>query len=253
MDIICFANDWDGDPLSKKHIMRRLARRGARVLWVNSLGNRAPRLASRGDRMRALRKVTRFVKSAARGPRQVGDNVWVADPRAAPFYGSAWAARANGALIGLHVRAAAARLGLRDTVHYTFVPASAWVAGRVGERALVYHAADEYQAFDGAEPGAIAALEDALLARADLLVACSAPRLDGKAARGRRALLVRHGVEHEHFARALDGATPVPEALARLRGPVAGFIGLVAEWVDLRLLGTIADRLAAGGGGSVAI
>ena len=29
MDIICFANDWDGDPLPKRHIMSGLARRGA--------------------------------------------------------------------------------------------------------------------------------------------------------------------------------------------------------------------------------
>jgi glycosyltransferase involved in cell wall biosynthesis len=253
VDIICFANDWDGDPLSKKHIMRRLARRGARVLWVNSLGNRAPKLGSRGDRMRALRKAKRFIESAARGPRPVDDNIWVLDPMAAPFYGSALAARANGALVGLHVRAAAARLGLRDTVHYTFVPASAWVAGRIGERVLVYHAADEYGAFDGAAPDAINALEDALLTRADLYVACSAPLLDGKAGRCRRSLLVRHGVEHDHFARALDAATPLPPALARLAGPVVGFIGLVAEWVDLRLLGRIADRLAAEGGGSVAV
>ena len=37
-DIIFFANDWDGDPLSKKHIALRLAQKN-RVLWVNSTGN----------------------------------------------------------------------------------------------------------------------------------------------------------------------------------------------------------------------
>src|SRR5262249_61662295 len=40
-DIIVFANDWTGDPLSKKHIVQRLAARN-RILWVNSLGNRNP-------------------------------------------------------------------------------------------------------------------------------------------------------------------------------------------------------------------
>src|SRR5689334_19457508 len=38
-DIICFCNDWDGDPLSKKHIMQRLAKKN-RILWVNSVGVR---------------------------------------------------------------------------------------------------------------------------------------------------------------------------------------------------------------------
>src|SRR5215470_20288376 len=120
MDIICFANDWDGDPLSKKHIMRRMARRGARVLWVNSLGNRAPRFGDKKDRLRAVRKLERFARSAWDGPRPVEDRIWVVDPIAAPIYGSAAAARLNGMVIGAHVRNAAWRLGMRDAVHYTF-------------------------------------------------------------------------------------------------------------------------------------
>ena len=39
-DVICFSNDWSGDPLSKTHLMRLLARDN-RVLWVNSIGYRA--------------------------------------------------------------------------------------------------------------------------------------------------------------------------------------------------------------------
>ena len=41
-DLVVFSNDWDGDPLSKIHIMRILSREN-RVLWVNSIGNRAPK------------------------------------------------------------------------------------------------------------------------------------------------------------------------------------------------------------------
>jgi len=249
MDIICFANDWDGDPLSKKHIMRRLARRGARVLWVNSLGNRAPKLGDAKDRLRAVRKVSRFARSAWDGPREVDRNIWVVDPIAAPVYGSRWAARANAVFVGAHVRNAAWRLGMRDPVHYSFVPASAWVAGQLGESALVYHAADEYSAFGGADARAILALEEELLRRADLYIACSAPLLESKAPRVRgRSILVRHGVEHDHFARALDPTTEIPEALRALPKPVVGFVGLIAEWVDLDLMGRLADRLAERGG-----
>ena len=48
-DIICFCNDWDGDPLSKKHIALRLAKKN-RVLWVNSTGNRNPTASVRDFR-----------------------------------------------------------------------------------------------------------------------------------------------------------------------------------------------------------
>ena len=40
-DMLCFSHDWSGDPLSKTHLMRLLARDN-RVLWVNSIGYRAP-------------------------------------------------------------------------------------------------------------------------------------------------------------------------------------------------------------------
>ena len=82
-DIICFSNDWDGDPLSKKHIMQRLAKRN-RILWVNSLGNRNP-TASAQDFKRVLKKLKDF----ARGSRQVENGIHVFSPLAIPFHGNA--------------------------------------------------------------------------------------------------------------------------------------------------------------------
>ena len=57
-DIVCFSNDWDSDPLSKKHIMVRLAKKN-RVLWINSIGNRKP-TASVRDFKRVLKKLRDF-------------------------------------------------------------------------------------------------------------------------------------------------------------------------------------------------
>jgi hypothetical protein len=51
-DIVCFPQDWTGDPLSKTHLMRILARDN-RVLWVNSIGLCAPS-ASVADASRAF-------------------------------------------------------------------------------------------------------------------------------------------------------------------------------------------------------
>ena len=52
-------------------------------------------------------------------------------------------------------------------------------------------------------------------------------------ARNRYApILVRHGVDHTHFARAIDDQTPIPVDLQSLPRPIIGFHGLVAEWID---------------------
>src|SRR3954464_3469703 len=88
-DIVCFANDWSGDPLSKKHVMTRLAKRN-RVLWGNSLGNRAPRASGR-DLKRIFDKLQRF----AGGLVQVDENIHVLSPIAVPNYRSSFMRRVN--------------------------------------------------------------------------------------------------------------------------------------------------------------
>ncbi len=51
-DMLCFSHDWSGDPLSKTHLMRLLAR-DSRVLWINSIGYRAPSVCGRDFRRAA--------------------------------------------------------------------------------------------------------------------------------------------------------------------------------------------------------
>ena len=84
-DIVLFSNDWDGDPLSKTHIARILARDN-RILWVNRLGNRAPR-ANLHDAARLWRKAASFA-SDLREIREVERNLFVLSPLAVPSYGS---------------------------------------------------------------------------------------------------------------------------------------------------------------------
>src|SRR5881394_3716023 len=86
-DIVCFANDWSGDPLSKKHVMTRLTKKN-RVLWVNSLGNRAPRASTR-DMMRIVDKLTKFANYLSEDPVEVAPNIHVITPLAIPSYSSA--------------------------------------------------------------------------------------------------------------------------------------------------------------------
>jgi hypothetical protein len=232
-DIVCFSNDWDGDPLSKTHIMKILARDN-RVLWVNSIGNRAPR-ASAADARRAWKKLS----DVARGLTEPVKNLHVLAPLYVPAYGSEAVRRANGELLRLQVRRAMRRLGMRRPISWSFLPSAATVAGRLDEELVVYHVVDEFSAFSDASRH-VAELEARLLRRADLVVASSEKLLEDKRRVNRRAVLVRHGVDHAHFARAL-AAGPLPEPLRALPRPVIGFFGLVADWIDLPLVRKVAD------------
>src|SRR3954454_22153499 len=86
-DMLCFSHAWSGDPPSKTHFMRLLARDN-RVLWVNSIGYRAPTV-SRRDLSRATKKVL-----AAAGPlREVEPGIHILNPLVLPAYGKPWARR----------------------------------------------------------------------------------------------------------------------------------------------------------------
>lgn len=232
LDIVCFSNDWDGDPLSKTHLMRILARDG-RVLWVNSLGNRSAR-ASAAD----AAKIARKLRAAARGLVEVERNIHVLSPLYVPAYGNPLATRANAVLVRLQVLAAMRRLGMRRPISWCFLPSAAPVAGTLGEALVLYHVVDEFSAFSDASAH-VPALEERLLRRADLVVASSEKLLEAKRRVNPNTVLVRHGVDWAHFARACEPG-PIPEDLARLPRPVIGFFGLVADWIDLALVRRVA-------------
>jgi hypothetical protein len=232
-DIVCFSNDWDGDPLSKTHLMRILSR-DARVLWVNSLGNRSATASAR-DAARIAKKL----RAALRGLVEAEPNIHVLSPLYVPAYGNRVAGRANRVIVRLQIRAAMRRLGMRRPVSWCFLPSAAPVAGTLGEDLVVYHVVDDFSAFSDASPS-VPEMERRLVARADLVVASSEKLFEEKRLENPNTVLVRHGVDWTHFARACEPG-PIPDDLARLPRPVIGFFGLVADWIDLELVRRVAD------------
>lgn len=233
-DIVCFSNDWDGDPLSKTHIMRILSREN-RVLWVNSLGNRTPR-ASTSD----ARKIFLKLKAAARGVTEPEPNIHVLAPVYVPAYGSETVRALNRVFLRQQVLLAMRRLGMRDPISWSFLPSAATVAGSIGEELVIYHVVDEFSAFSDASEH-VAELEERLLRRADLVIASAEKLLASKSRVNANAVLVRHGVDFAHFEKALLPETQVPAELAALPRPVIGFFGLIADWIDLELVREVAD------------
>jgi glycosyltransferase involved in cell wall biosynthesis len=232
-DIICFANDWFADPLSKKHIMLRFART-RRVLWINSINNRRPRLAKKD-----LSRVFQKLKGFKGGIKQVENNIWVLTPLFIPFHGNKFFNDLNRRLLGYQIRRAISNLGLQDPVNWTFVPAAATVAGHLGEKCVVYHCVDEYTAFSDAA-GEIRAREADLLKKSQLVVVSSSKLLESKREQNSNTHFVSHGVDFEHFKKATAPETTLAPETAALTKPILGFHGLIADWVDIPLIAGIA-------------
>jgi glycosyltransferase involved in cell wall biosynthesis len=234
-DILCFANDWRADPLSKKQIMMRLARQH-RILWVNSINNRRPRLAAK-DFRRTVQKLRDF----SEGLVQVEERIWVISPLYFPYHAHPIARSFNNQFMSWQVRKALRHLKFINPIAWTFVPTSADVIGHFDERLIVYQCVDEYGAFTDAAPE-VREREQELLDKSDLVIVSSSALLETKKKRNPRTYLVTHGVDYEHFRHASDIDTPMASELDAINRPILGFHGLLADWVDLPLIAEVARQ-----------
>lgn len=232
--IICFSQDWQGDPTSKKHIMRILSKEN-RVLWVNSIGMRRPTAAA-GDVRRVFAKLRRIVA----GVHEVEPNIFVMDPPVLPLPGVAAAERVNRIVLAARLRTLSRRLAMGRPLVWTFLPNVNWLLGRLHERMVIYHCVDEYSEFSGVPKEVIVRMEQDLIRRADIVFTSAEKLCEERRALNPRTHFIPHGVDVAHFSQALDPSTAVPPAIAALPKPVIGFFGLLADWVDVDMIGALA-------------
>jgi len=233
--IVAFAKDWHEDPTSNHHVLRELART-RRVLWLNSLATRTPKLSSSRDLGKIRRKLAEFVK----GPVNVENDLWVMSPLVLPLPHSAAARAINRQVLRATIRALRLRLGIRDFHLWTFLPNTGDYVGTLGEQLAVYYCVDEWSMFSYLDRDATAAAERRLLERVDVTFAINHALADAKRAVCPATHVSPHGVDHALFARALDDATQVPADLAALPHPRIGFYGTLQSWVDFELIAHVA-------------
>ena len=233
--IVAFAKDWHEDPTSNHHVLRELAKT-RRVLWLNSLATRTPKLSSGRD----LGKIKRKLGEFARGPQNVENDLWVMSPLVLPLPHSAVARAINRQVLRATIRALRLRLGIKDFQLWTFLPNTADYVGTLGESLSVYYCVDEWSMFSYLDKEQTVAAEHKLLDRVDAVFAINHALADAKRERNQATYVSPHGVDHAQFARALDDATVVPADIASLPHPRIGFYGTLQTWVDFELIAHIA-------------
>lgn len=238
-DILCFSHDWTGDPLSKTHLMRVLSRDN-RILWINAIANRMPTTSSKD-----LSRIVRKLRSFAEPVREVEPNIFVLNPLAVPTYGSEAVRAFNRRFLVRQVKKAMKKLAFQTPVNLVFNPAAGLLAGNLGEREIVYYCVDEYTAFTGVASG-LREIEEELFRRSDLVVVSAEKLFESKRHFNPNTVTIRHGTDWNHFRKALDAETRIPDEIASLPKPVIGFHGLLADWVDFELIRKTAAHFSQG-------
>jgi len=247
--ILCFASGYDAPPTSKHHVMHLLAERNT-VLWVNYHASRAP-TASASDLAYMARKL-RQIFAGMKSPRP---GLHVLTPMVVPLPASPAARRLNRWLlvrqIGGAIRKVAAAPMPGATAAptdraapplqiWSFTPDISYLLGRFGEERVVYYCVDDHASFSGYDREQVLRDEADLCRRADLVVTTSVALQEAKSPLNPRTVLVTHGVDYEHFSRAMGDSLAAPDDIRDIPRPWLGFFGLIRDWVDLDLVAAVA-------------
>ena len=237
-DLVVFGEDWGGHPSSTQHLVSRLLAHH-RVLWVNSLGLRRPRLSAH-DLARVARKVRAMLGQGAPPSvpgqgRALPDGLQVLSPRVASWPGNPLVEWLNHASLARQLGAALPAAGISRPILWASLPSAVAALGTAGERAVVYYCGDDFGALSGVDHAPVLEMERRLVARADLVIAAS-PTLAARFPSA-KTHLVPHGVDYELFATPAARPADLPD------GPVAGFYGSISDWLDIRMIVRAAQAL----------
>jgi glycosyltransferase involved in cell wall biosynthesis len=236
--IICFGGEdwWYHHPHSKAHLMRKFARDGNKVIFVNSISMGLPGLKHKDLLPRIKRKLGSYSKLA----RETEEGITVVSPASLPFFGSAAARRVNRRLLGAQIGKLARSRGLTKPILWIAIPTAAEMIGTLDESAVVYQVSDKYDAntMDHAtDPSVVRRLHEHAIDAADL-VFYSGRKLFNEATRGcDRSYLLEQGVDYDHWRQVGDGTVSVAAEVARIPRPRLGYFGAIEPWlVDQELI-----------------
>lgn len=236
--IICFGGEdwWYHHPHSKNHLMRRFARAGNKVIFVNSISMGLAPMKS-GE---VLPRIKRKLKSYAKLARTTEEGITVVSPAVVPLFGSRVAAATNRKLLTAQISRLAKRRGLAKPILWIAIPTAVEVIGQLDESLVIYHVSDKYDAntMDHAtDPAHIRKLHERAIDAADLIFYSSRKLFNEAEHAPEKSYLLEQAVDFDHWAQISNGTLQVADAVERIPGPRIGYFGAIEPWlVDQELI-----------------
>jgi glycosyltransferase involved in cell wall biosynthesis len=234
-DLIVFGEDWGGLPSSTQHLMQHLSS-SRKILWVNSIGLRKPRL-NLADCRRAFTKITSSRAGVRRISAHANQNFTILNPATIPAPSNLLERLLARKMLCRQLLPAIGKARLHRPVLWLSLPTAADLVGELGELATVYYCGDDFSALAGVDHLTVSARERELQEKANLIIAASDTLTTRFPAAKTR--LLTHGVDYQLFSTPRDRAADLPDN----GKPIAGFYGSLSEWLDLDLLAATIRRM----------
>jgi glycosyltransferase involved in cell wall biosynthesis len=135
-------------------------------------------------------------------------------------------------------------LNIVKPILWFYSPAFHEITNAIDHCLVVYDCMDELSAFKGA-PASLINQERALLGKADVVFTGGKSLYESKTKLHANVRCYPSSVDAAHFAKAFSSDTVAAKELKGLPRPVVGYIGVIDERIDLRLLDDMARQHAA--------
>ena len=232
MDWIIFGDDWGKHPSTTQHLAKHFPPTD-RIIWVESLGMRAPRL-TQSDLKRIMDKASGMLELGQRAGRttegKIPPHISVIKPRVLPWHSSPAVASLNRQLLAAQLDQEVSRRGMRDVRIITANPIAYHYIDPLKTSRVGYLKLDDYLRLPGVDAHMVAPIEHKITRQADVVFATAKNLLPDEHACQRRVYLPQ-GVDVSHFE-------PVSKLTSDEK--VLGFFGLIAEWMDFDLIASVA-------------
>ena len=229
-DIIIFSDDWGRLPSTLQHITKELLKEN-RIFWIGSLGLRKPNL-NLNDFKRAAKKLANVFskKESIESADQKSPNQL--HPFIIPFHNYKLIRYFNKNSLKKKLYQAIELHKIVNPVLLTSSPLVSDIVGEIGESSSHYFCLDDYSKLEGTFKELID-FERELLQKVNTSFSVSDILVNTRKPSNGKSYFLPQGVNCEHFQKRIN---LIPDEIKKIPKPVAGFFGLISEWINLDVI-----------------
>jgi hypothetical protein len=228
-DFILFATaDWDTPYwTNKQHMAKQFAKFGHRVLYVESIGLRKPKIKSGTDWKRIFFRLLRGLSP----PKNVDQHIWVLSPLVLPYsFQHRWVKFFNQFIMTWQIKRFKEKHNFVSPYVWTYHPYIIDIIKRLKfKNKLIYHCVDDLSAVPGISKKSFDSEEKKLLMKANLVFVTSKLLKKKCSKYNKKTYYFPNVVDFEHFSKA-QNAGEIPEDLRRIPTPRIVYMGALSEF-----------------------